>query len=148
MQFAAPVSRIPGSATPAVAHWDYRGGIHAPAVSDADASAAVSGGHALVIRFYSDAPLRDLTRCEPDAWGDLVARRMEPFAKEPAYSTNNWGTVYGQAYVLPAMETGRKDAAGRRIFRCSGGEFVVGCTPGCPERPCRVFICSPSVEGE
>jgi len=148
MQFDAPVSRIPGSAAPSVSHWDYRGGRYAPAVSDADAVAAVSGGLALVIRFHSDAPLRDLTQCEPDMWGDLRGRRMEPYAEDAAYSTNNWGTVYGQTYVLPAMETGRKDAAGRRIFRCSGGEFVVGCTPGCPERPCRVFICSPSVEGE
>ena len=147
MQFTAPVSRIPGSEFPDVSRWEYRGGRYAPAVSDAEARAAASGGHALVIRFHSDAPLRDLTQCEPDMWGDLVGRRMEPYAEEPAYPTNNWGTVYGRTYVLPAMETGRMDAAGRRIFRCSGGEFVVGCTPGCPEHPCRVFICSPSIEG-
>ena len=131
---------------PAVFHYDYRCGMHAPEVPDSDALAAVpEGSDAFVVRFYSDAFLRD-ARLDPveDYWGDPVSPTVKPYAVCAAYETERWGSVRGQAYVIACRSTSRRDGAGRRVFADAHGEFVLAGEGGTPEMPARFWLESPA----
>ena len=131
---------------PSVFHYDYRCGAHAPEVSDSDALAAVpDGDDAFVVRFHSDRFLRD-ARLDPveDYWGDPVSPTVEPYAVCAAYETERWGSVRGQAYILPCRSAGRKDGAGRPVFADAHGEFVLAGEGGTPEMPARFWLESPA----
>lgn len=130
---------------PSVYRFDYRLGIHAPEVSDSDALAAVpDGSDALVVRFYSDGFLHD-RRLSPveGFWGDPESPAVEPYAVCAAYETERWGSVRGQAYVIPCRRTGRKDAQGRRVYEDAHGAFVLDGIAGCAEHCCRFWLASP-----
>lgn len=131
---------------PAVFHYDYKLGVHAPSIGDAEALALVpEGGDAYVVRFHSDRPLRD-ARLDPveDYWGDPVSPIVEPHEAVPAYETERWGLVRGYLYVLSCLSVGRKDGAGRRVFTDAHGEFVLAGEGGTPEMPARFWLESPA----
>jgi hypothetical protein len=133
---------------PAVFRFDYRLGIHAPEVTDADALSLVpEGDDAFVVRFYSERFLKDRRLPKVEGFcGDPVSPDVEPYAVCAAYRTNNWGEVRGQAYVIACRFTGRRDAEGRRIFADPHGEFVLGGEAGSPECPARFWLCEPALE--
>lgn len=131
---------------PSVFHYDYRCGMHAPEVPDSDALASVpEGSDAFVVRFYSDAFLRD-ARLDPveDFYGDPVSPTVKPYAVCAAYETERWGSVRGQAYVIACRSTDRRDGAGRPVFVDGNGEFVLAGEGGTPEMPARFWLESPA----
>ena len=132
---------------PAVFRYEYKLGAHAPSVTDADALDAVpEGSDALVIRFHSDAPLRDRRRPPvEDMYGDLVSPIVEPYEVVHAYSLDS-GEVRGWSYVLPCRFTGRKSSDGRWIYEDRIGRFVIGGEGGSPERCARFWLCEPALE--
>lgn len=117
---------------------------YAPEISDGDALALIAErcdnaeADALVLRFHSDVKLADRRQ------SDRQNAEQWLYGTHYAYNTNNFGPLDGMLYVIPCMNSGRKDAWERTIFiGMDGKEFAVDYQAGCPECPTRVFLVDP-----
>ena len=107
---------------------------YAPRIEDEEALALAQdngGQSALVVSFHSDINLRG-SRAE---WPRFVGR---------GYTTNNYGWVFGQTYVIPvkhALGTFLLEEGDCTPFRLPDGiAFYIDIQPGCPECPARVKV--------
>jgi len=103
-------------------------------ISDAKAlklAQDAGGRDALVVTFHSDLPLKN-------------ARPEWPRFEGRGYTTNNYGRVVGQIYVIPvkhALGSLVLEEGNHPCFRLPDGNVIgIDFQPGCPECPARVKV--------